>query len=234
MSETTIQPQMGLGFEQVWAALMETRASIQELRNENRETFKETDRRMKETERLLKESGAETDRLLKESGLKTDQRMEKLQQQVKYTNKYMGSLTNRFGELVEHLVAPNIIEKFNALDYKFSEIGRNCEFMNKDTDNVDAEVDILLENGKYSIAVEVKVKPDTKDVEDHIERLKFLRRFKDGKGDKREIRGAIASAIMPNEVKEMALQAGLYVIEQSGDTVKIETPQQVRGWRWLE
>jgi RecB family endonuclease NucS len=106
--------------------------------------------------------------------------------------------------------------------------------MNKDTGNVGAEVDILLENGNYSIAVEVKVKPDTKDVEKHITRLKFLRQFKDDKGDKREIRGALAGAIMPNKVKEMALQAGLYVIEQSGDTVKIEPPQQVRGWRWLE
>jgi hypothetical protein len=233
MSETAIQPQMGLGFEQVWAALMETRASIQE-----------TDRQMKETERLLKESGAETDRqmketdrrmketerLLKESGAETDRRMKELQQQVKDTNKYMGSLTNRFGELAEHLVAPNIIEKFNALGYEFSETGRDCKFKNKDTGNVGAEVDILLENGKYSIAVEVKVKPDTEDVEKHITRLKFLRQFKDDKGDTREIRGAIASAIMPHKVKEMALDVGMYVIEQSGDTVKIETPQLVRGW----
>jgi glycogen debranching enzyme len=58
MAKTTIQPQMGLNFEQVWAALMETRASIQELRNENREMFKEADQRMKE-------SGAETDRRMK-------------------------------------------------------------------------------------------------------------------------------------------------------------------------
>jgi hypothetical protein len=233
MAETAIQPQMGLGFEQVWAALMETRASIQELRNENRETvketdrqMKETDRRMKETERLLKESGAETDRRMKE----TDQRMKELQQQVKDTNKSMGAVTNRFGELAEHLVAPNIIEKFNDLGYEFSETGRDCKFKNKDTGNVDAEVDILLENGNYSIAVEVKVKPDTKDVEDHITRLKFLRQFKEGKGDTRAIRGALAGAIMPHKVKEMALHMGMYVIEQSGDTVKIETPQQVRGW----
>ncbi|MDR0556489.1 MAG: hypothetical protein LBG43_01260 [Treponema sp.] len=34
----TIQPQMGLTFERVWAALMEARASIQELRDESKET----------------------------------------------------------------------------------------------------------------------------------------------------------------------------------------------------
>jgi hypothetical protein len=38
MAETTIQLQMRLNFEWVWAALMETRASIQELRNGNMET----------------------------------------------------------------------------------------------------------------------------------------------------------------------------------------------------
>ncbi|MDR0707521.1 MAG: hypothetical protein LBF60_06575, partial [Treponema sp.] len=113
--EDAIQPQMGLNFEQVWAALMETRASIQELREEGKETDRflkeskaETDRRFqelaeqhKETERFLKESKAETDRFLKESKGEL--------------NKAMGKLTNKLGELVEHLVSPNLLKKFNAL-----------------------------------------------------------------------------------------------------------------------
>jgi hypothetical protein len=35
---------------------------------------------------------------------------------------------------------------------------------------------------------------------------------------------------MPEHVRREALAAGLYVIEQSGDTVKIEEPRRIRGW----
>jgi hypothetical protein len=78
--------------------------------------------------------------------------------------------------------------------------------------------------------VEVKIKPDEKDVAEHILRLEYLRSYKDKEGDKREIRGAIAGAIMPEGVRREALRAGMYVIEQSGDTVKIEEPPQIHGW----
>ncbi|MDR1956065.1 MAG: hypothetical protein LBQ30_04350, partial [Treponema sp.] len=73
-------------------------------------------------------------------------------------------------------------------------------------------------------------KPTEKDVAEHIKRLEFLRSHKDKNGDKREIRGAIAGAIMPEAVRRAALGAGLYVIEQSGDTVRIEEPRQIRSW----
>jgi hypothetical protein len=49
-------------------------------------------------------------------------------------------------------------------------------------------------------------------------------------GDHREIRGAIAGAIMPEAARREALRTGLYVIEQSGDTVRIEEPDQIRSW----
>jgi hypothetical protein len=67
-------------------------------------------------------------------------------------------------------------------------------------------------------------------VRDHINRLEFLRNHKNKRGDKREIRGAIAGAIMPDAVRQAALGVGLYVIEQSGDTVRIEEPDQIRSW----
>jgi hypothetical protein len=54
---------------------------------------------------------------------------------------------------------------------------------------VEAEFDILLENGKYSVGVEVKTKPSVEDVDEHIERLEFLRRYKDKREDALEIRG---------------------------------------------
>jgi hypothetical protein len=217
---------MGLNFEQVWAALMETRASIQELREEN----KETDRQMKETQeetaRQIKEAQQETARLLQESSAEFDRRM---LQNEKDFNKRVGHLDNRFGELAEHLVTPNIVKKFNALGYHFNDVAKERKFY-RDDGVLAAEFDILLENGESTVGVEVKSKPDERDIGEHIERLEFLRGRKDELEDKREIRGAIAGAVMPENVRRAALDAGLYVIEQSGDTVRIEAPPRVRGW----
>ncbi|MHB9290996.1 hypothetical protein Holit_00066 [Hollandina sp. SP2] len=262
-----IQPQMGLNFEQVWAALMENRLQL-----------KETDQQLKETDRLIRESKAETDRLIRESKAETDQQlketgrlirelrddnketdrqmketdkqmketdkqmketdkqmketdkqMKETDRQMKELQKSMGYLSNRFGELAEHLVLPNIVQKFNALNYHFHDIAKERKFYNPETGQIAAEFDILLENQAYSIGVEVKTKPAERDVRDHIRRLEFLRRHKDQLGDKREIRGAIAGAIMPKGVREEALRVGLYVIEQAGDTVRIEEPKQIRN-----
>ncbi|MDR2418273.1 MAG: hypothetical protein LBD79_04390 [Treponema sp.] len=204
MSEMMVEPQMGLTFEQVWAALME-------LRKEGAET----ERRLQETERLLKESSAEFDRRMRKS--------------ERDFNKKFGHLDNRFGELAEHLVVPNIVKKFNALGYHFRDVSKERKFY-RDDGTIAAEFDILLENSESLVGVEVKSKPVERDIGEHIERLEFLRRRRDELGDKREIRGAIAGAIMPEHIRLATLRAGLYVVEQSGDTVRIEEPEQVRGW----
>jgi len=45
------------------------------------------------------------------------------------------------------------------------------------------------------------------------------------RNDRRKIQGAIAGAIFGSEEKKAVLEAGLFVIEQSGDAMKIEAPQ---------
>jgi hypothetical protein len=160
----------------------------------------------------------ETDRKMQE----TDRRMQETDRQMKETSRKMGELGNRFGELAEHLVAPSIMEKFNALGYDFDHISADCRIKLPNGESV--EVDILLENDANSIAVEVKAKALERNVDEHIKRLAFLRRDKDHHGDSRKLLGAIAGAIMVDSVRNYALKAGLYVIEQTGDTVKIDNP----------
>jgi hypothetical protein len=58
-----------------------------------------------------------------------------------------------------------------------------------------------LENGESIVSVEVKVKPKERDIEDYIERLAFLRRYKDELGDKRKnIYGTLAGAMLNKPV----------------------------------
>ena len=103
---------------------------------------------------------------------------------MKETDRIIGDLGNRFGELAEHLVAPSIKEKFRALNFYFDHISHDHE---------------ISDNG-------------------HV--LKT-----DAKNDKCKYQGAIAGAIMSDSVRNYAHKAGFYVIEQTGDTVKINIPE---------
>jgi hypothetical protein len=152
--------------------------------------------------------------------------VEETTRQMKKTDERFGRLGNRFGELAEHLVAPNIVEKFNALGFHFDDISGVRRIV-KDEGNGQkiAEFDILLENGESIVGVEVKAKPSNDDVGEHVQRLEILRRHKDTIGDKRKIYGALAGAIMADNVKAVILKAGLYAITQTGDTVKIDIPE---------
>ena len=194
-----------LTFEKVWAALMENREQLKE----TREQMKETDRRMRETDLQMKE----TDRRMKE------------------TDRKIGELGNRFGELAEHLVAPSIMEKFNELNFTFENISQNHRIRDREGNSL-AEIDILLENGDTVIAVEVKSKPLEKDVDKHISRMEILRRRADARKDSRKFQGAIAGAIMGDEVRNYIHQAGFYAIEQTGDTVKINIPDGFTPREW--
>ena len=186
-------------------------------------TFEKVGGMFQETKQILKEL-AESQKELKESMKETDRRM-------KETDRRLGELGNRFGELAEHLVAPSIKEKFRALNLNFEHISHNHEISDKQGHSL-AEIDLLLENGDIVIAVEVKSKPLQKDVDEHIRRMEILRQRADKRHDSRKLQGAIAGAIMQDEVRNYAHKAGFYVIEQTGDTVKINIPEGFKPRVW--
>jgi hypothetical protein len=157
----------------------------------------------------------------------------KTEKVVDRVGRQMGDLHNRFGELAEHLVAPGIIRRFNELGYHFDDtIAERVRLLDSTGQKILTEIDLLLENGEYSIAVEVKSRPTEKDVTHHENRLKILREHKNRRNDRRKIRGAIAGAVFPEDEKAAALEAGLYVIEQSGDTMKINVPEGFTPRDW--
>jgi uncharacterized coiled-coil protein SlyX len=204
-NQTTRQPQRGLTFDDVWAAMMET---------ERR--FQETDRRFQETDRMIKENAQQ----MKE----TDRKIDRIGKQI-------GDVHNKFGKMAEHMVAPSISSRFNELGFHF-DAAADGQKMLDGQGRILAEIDLLLENGDYIIAVEVKVEPKEADISHHLKRLEILRARMDRRGDKRKIRGAIAGAIYDKAVKEAVSEAGMYVVAQSGDTMKIEMPEDFipRDW----
>ncbi|MDR1315917.1 MAG: hypothetical protein LBK13_03495 [Spirochaetales bacterium] len=244
MTEPT--PGEGLTFEKVWIMFQETGRQIKENDRLMRERMEESDRRlkesqaeterqMKENDRLMRERMEESDRRLKESQAETDRQMKETERFLKASgaeterklqeaSRMVGDLGNKFGKLAEHLVVPNLMEKFNALGYEFTRTCRNIKILGPDKKRL-TEIDILLENGDSVIVVEVKAEFTTDYVSQHVERMKKLRRYWDAHNDKRKLIGAVAGAIMEDDVKVLALRTGFYVIVQSGDTLKIEAPE---------
>ena len=194
-------------FEQFWAWFVESN--------------KKADQRKQEFDQQMQESREKFDREmaeLREQSRETDRRLKK-------TDKIIGDLGNRFGELVEHLVAPSIKEKFNELGFAFTRSSLDVEIDDPDNTEDKAEVDILLENGEVVIAVEVKSKANQEDVAEHIERMAKLRRYASHRQDNRRYQGAVASAILSDSMRKYILRKGFYPIEQTGDTVRIAIPK---------
>jgi len=153
----------------------------------------------------LRESQKETDRIVKE------------------TSKQIGTINNRFGEIVEYMITPNLLKKFREYGFKFHEAMSDRVFSDDD-DNTLFEVDVLLQNSDKAMLVETKATLTTEDVRDHIERLKKMRAYADLHGDKRIFLGAVAGVVMTSNVKKYALKQGFYVIEPSGETFNIIPP----------
>jgi hypothetical protein len=149
--------------------------------------------------------------------------LQETDRQMKETDRRIEKLGKRMGEVIEYMVAPNLRDKFWELGYDFHTFNRNTEVSDR-KNNIFLEIDIKLENGDKVMLVEVKTKPNTRDVQDHIRRLKKMRKFADLHGDKRTFLGAVAGAVMTDNVKEYVLKQGFFAIEPSGETFNIISP----------
>jgi DNA repair exonuclease SbcCD ATPase subunit len=193
---------------------------IQEEAQERARKIQEEAQERKETERMFKEMRAETDRIMKETAL-----------QMKETDRKISKLGGRIGDLVEQMIAPNILEKFKKLDYVFGKVAPNVRYTDSQGQFV-AEVDLLLENGDSVLVVEVKTNLTINDVKEHVKRMEKLRIYADGHQDRRKLLGAVAGAIASEGAKAFAVKNGFFVLEQSGDTIKIAVPQDFKPREW--
>jgi hypothetical protein len=178
-----------------------TYEQIMAMFREDREKLKENDRILKETQRIVKQN-----------------------------SKQIGGLHNKFGQLAEHLVAPGIVKRFNEIGYHFDLVSKKDGEIHDATGKTLTQIDILMENEKIVIAVEVKVRPDLKDIGHHIKRIEIMKNSLLGRN--RKVLGAIAGAIFEDTVKEETNKAGFFVIVQSGDTMKIEMPEGFVPKEW--
>ena len=135
-----------------------------------------------------------------------------------------GDLGNRLGDVIEGLISPNLKEKFSKYGFSFG--GSTTKYEILAGKRVVTDIDVLLRDGDSIMAVEVKTKPMDANIIKHIWRMEQILNYPDDLTRGKKIYGAIAGAVFDEDVKEMAFEAGFYVICQTGDTVNIITPPE--------
>ena len=130
-----------------------------------------------------------------------------------------GRMGISMGDQVEAMFV-NLDAKFNALGYSFPKQASNVKIRDKDR-KILAQVDHLLENGRFVMPVEVKTKLKIDDIDDHIKRLGFISEYNKTLGDYRRVIGAVAGSVVPDNVLEYAQKKGLYVLVQNGESVSV-------------
>jgi len=158
---------------------------------------------------------------MKENAERLDRQLKKSARQL---NKQLGKLGGRYGEMVEYMVAPNLLKKFRKLGLVFEKAYQQGK-IEDENDKIIAEIDITLENTDKIMIVEVKSKPTTEDITDHVKRMEKIRAHADSHNDKRKYLGAIAGMVFNDNEKEFAMKNGFYVIEPSGKTFIITAPE---------
>ncbi len=180
--------------------------------------FKETDKRFEETDKQLTKRFEETKKVLKE-----------LAEQSKRTDEKIENLIGTWGKFVEGLVEPAAIKMFQERGIEVEEVSLNRKV--KKNGQVLMEIDILLANGEYSVLIEVKTTLKVEDVNDHIERLSRFKEYFPRYADTKVI-GAVAGIKITEDADKYAYKKGLFVITQSGDTVKILNDKYFKPKEW--
>jgi len=186
----------------------------------------------------LREEEAKRSKAADERGERLDRRLDQIMElwdkadrQLKATKEEMGGMSNTFGEIVEHLVVPGVEERFGDLGLSFNQVSPRRKV--KDADGrLLLEIDLLLENDDTIVVVEVKSKPRKKDLARQKEKIETLREFLHRKNDRRRILGAMAGAVFGTEQRKEALRFGLYVMVQTGDTMRMEIPTDFKPQEW--
>lgn len=164
--------------------------------------FAETDRKFAETSRLAKQS---------------DMRMEKLNKEL---SRKIADLGDTLGRFAEEQVRADLIDKFDKWGIPVHAITNH--FIQRDANNEYAyEVDILIYNSKYVVAIEVKNTLKKDDVDEHLERMKKMQELPLPATEGKILLSAVAGMIVGDGVDKYAEKKGLFVLKPSGDSIKI-------------
>lgn len=243
-----------LAFDDVWKM-------FQEMVRENRERSAEMDRQLRamreETDHRIQETTLrieETDRRMRQEEERRKQEEERRKQeaevlrkegerrmqelnrsiqettlQMRETDRKLDRLGGRLGEFVEGLVAPACKTLFAQRGIPVHKVSRRVEA--KLPQGRYMEIDLFVVNTDVVVLVEVKSKLTVDDVREHLVRLSQFKEFFWEYTDKKVI-GAVAGMVVEENVSRFAINKGLFVIVQAGDTLCLANDEAFVPYTW--
>ena len=204
------------GFQEIWDLFRETDKKFKETDRKFQETakrFRETDKKFKETDRKFQE---------------TDKKFNDLAVSLAQTDRKIDQLAGKWGRFVEGMVAPAIERLFRERNIDVDTISLRVK-RRKNGEQI--EIDVLALNSEWAVLTEVKSTLKVEDVNEHLDCLSKFKSFFPEFIDRRVI-GAVAGIVIDENADRYAYKKGLYVIAQSGETVKIlnDVKFQPRVW----
>jgi hypothetical protein len=161
---------------------------------------------------------------------KTDAQMKKTDALLTKVSIDIGGLGNLMGDMTEGLLTTDLLYRFKELGLDFDDALYNITIRERGTKRKVAEVDWLLLNTTIALVGESKTQMTWGDVDKHLLRMNKLRGQPNNLIGGKTLYGAMAGVKINNKTKEYAKSKGLFVLEPSGDTVKIEAPAEAAVW----
>ena len=195
--------------------------------------FRESERQRQETERVLRQSfeisrqefdrsKADFDRRMAESKEEFDRSKEEYDRRIAKTeriaaqaNEVVNNLSSRWGKFVENLVAPAVLKLFQERGIL---VERTYQRMRAPRGKQNLEIDIFAVNHDVAIVIEVK----SRLTQDHVRKfIQTLEVFKTVFTEyaHHQLYGAMAGIEIDGDVDKYAENQGLFILQQSGDSV---------------
>ncbi|MFM8298722.1 MAG: DUF3782 domain-containing protein [Microcystis aeruginosa] len=193
-----------------------TEAQFAEFQKEAERRHVEAERRNAEAERR----NVEAERRRAEA----DRTMEELKKLVQATTEAVNNLTTPLCLFIEEMVEPAVVQLFQE---RGIDVTQTMSRLKSKRPGAAMEIDILAVNGSELVAVECKSRLSKDDVDDFLDRLQRFKlafpQFRDF-----QVYGAVAGIEIDQGIDSYAYRRGLFVIKQSGETVKIINDAQFR------
>jgi len=234
-------------FENVWgmfqemvredrARRAESDRQFREMNEESDRKSRESDRKFRETDRKFREmneesdrKSRETDRKFREMNEETNRKFQETDRKIDKVATHIDRLGGRLGEFVEGLVAPACKTLFAQRGIPVHKVSRRVEANLPGGRRM--EIDLFVVNTDAVVLVEVKSKLTIEDVREHLTRLAEFKGFFSEYVDKRAV-GAVAGMVIEEHVCRFAINQGLFVIEQAGETLRMANDEAFIPRTW--
>ncbi|MGA1357643.1 MAG: hypothetical protein ACO35Q_13320, partial [Prochlorothrix sp.] len=171
---------------------------------------------------------AEADRRAEQRAAAAEERLARTEAIAAQANQAVSALSSRWGAFVENLVAPAALRLFQEQGFAVQEVYQRVK---SERGSQNLEIDILVVDDTVAVAIEVKSRLTQRNLRQF---LKNLDRFKAAFPHYADydLYGAVAAIEVDGEVDRYAINQGLFLIQQSGESVKISNASTFvpRAW----